>query len=118
MENDEILSCSQAAKYLGICRAGVHIALKLGKMKSYKNKDGHYRIYKRDIDDYAKNRYKRYIPPGMYSVTTLAKELDVPCARIYYLIYTGYITPKQTGSHYEITEEMRQRILDLESKKY
>ena len=96
------ISQSMAAKYLERTIQALYAAARKGHLKSYRV--GGRVFYERDdLDEYAKNRYNRHktskdhgMPifnnqKGIYSVPQLAKYLQIPQQKIYYMIRAGQL---------------------------
>jgi excisionase family DNA binding protein len=63
-DNTEYLNGTQAARFLGLTKSAIYMAISIGRIKSKKIGADHF-IHIDDLKAYQESRYKRQWPPGL-----------------------------------------------------
>ncbi|MCK9225743.1 MAG: response regulator [Candidatus Muirbacterium halophilum] len=70
---DEILNTTEACKFLKVSHSTMKNYLRQGKIKAFTTPGGHYRIYRKDIDDFIEQSNKK----GYKKIIVVDDDLDI-----------------------------------------
>ena len=115
IEENKILSITQAAKLNNVTRQAIYVAIKLKKLKA-KKETTRWTIKLEDLEDYKNQKYSRTKSTyngellfnneqGFYSVNQVAKILGVPAQKIYYATRVGMLKAHRKGAAWVISIE-------------
>lgn len=111
-EPKKILSITEAAKLNKVSRQAIYVAIKLGKLKAHKE-NNRWVIHREDLIAYRKQKYSRAKSvfngellfdnnKGYYSVSQIARMLNVPVQKIYYATRVGMLKAFRKGAAWVI----------------
>jgi len=112
--NDKLVSINDAARYNGVTRQAIYVAIKLNKLKA--NKGAKWTIHIDDLLEYRKMKYCRTKSvfngeplfdnqKGYFSINQVAKQLGVHPQKIYYATRSGFLKASRKGAAWVIHEE-------------
>lgn len=133
MIDEEILSLSEAAKYMKVTRQAVYVAIRKKSLKGFKKNDRWY-VLKSDIEGYRVNKYNpkfkkvegEYIyslEEGLLTVEqaskAIGKMLGCPynSQHLYYLIRKGILRAYKRSYSWVIKHEDLAKIYEMEKAK-
>lgn len=107
------VSITEAARYNGVTRQAIYVAIKQNKLKAHKH-SRRWTIRVEDLDHYKTNKYSRTKSvyngellfdnsKGYYSVGQVARMLNVPSQKIYYATRSGMLKAFRRGTAWVIS---------------
>ncbi len=124
-EPKKILSITEAAKLNKVSRQAIYVAIKLGKLKAHKE-NNRWVIHRENLIAYRKQKYSRAKSlfngellfnntQGFYSVSQIARILNVPVQKIYYATRIGMLKAHRKGAawviHLDNVKEYKEKHL-------
>ncbi|MEX1013464.1 MAG: helix-turn-helix domain-containing protein [Waddliaceae bacterium] len=112
-DKNKLVSITEAAKINKVTRQAIYVAIKLRKLKAYKE-SSRWTIHLDDLEEYRRQKYSRTKSrfdgellfdnqKGYYSVNQVAKMLNVPAQKIYYATRTGQLKAHRKGAAWVIS---------------
>lgn len=112
IENNKVLSITEAAKLNDVTRQAIYVAIKLNKLKASKD-TARWTINLDDLEDYKNQKYSRTKSThdgellfdnkkGYFSVNQVAEMLNVPAQKIYYATRSGMLKAERKGAAWVI----------------
>ena len=110
--NKKIVSITEAARINNVTRQAIYVAIKLNKLKARKE-TSRWMIHLDDLMEYRKQKYSRSKSlfqgellfdngKGYYSVSQVARILNVPAQKLYYATRAGYLKGQRKGAAWVI----------------
>lgn len=110
-EEQKVVSITEAARINNVTRQAIYVAIKQNKLKAHKKK--RWEIDLQDLAEYRKNKYSRTRSmfggellfdnqKGFYSVSQVARMLEVPAQKIYYATRIGLMQGIRKGAAWVI----------------
>ncbi len=130
-QDEGFVSITEAAKIHKVTRQAIYVAIKSNKLRAKKDVS-RWLIDKQDLEDYKRLKYSRTKSTfdgellfdnhkGYYSVSQVAKMLNVPAQKIYYATRSGYLKASRKGAAWVVHEadlkSYQGSYLDLRKKK-
>ncbi len=111
-EIKKVVSITEAAKINNVTRQAIYVAIKLNKLKATKETT-RWTINLEDLEVYRKHKYSRSKSTfdgellfdnarGYFSVSQVAKLLNVPAQQIYYATRVGLLKAERKGAAWVI----------------
>lgn len=112
IQEDKLVSITEAAKLNRVTRQAIYVAIKLNKLKARKEAT-RWTIHLDDLAEYRKHKYSRSKSmhngelifdnsKGYISVNQVAKMLNVPPQKIYYATRSGKLKATRKGAAWVI----------------
>ena len=129
VEQEKIVSITEAAKINNVTRQAIYVAIKLKKLKARKVAS-RWTISLKDLEDYRRQKYSRAKSlfkgellfdneRGYYSVNQVAKMLGVPAQKIYYATRVNMLKAHRRGAawviHMDDIKEYREKFINNKS---
>ena len=127
---NKLVSITDAAKFNGVTRQAIYVAIKLNKLKAHKGTK--WTIHLDDLQEYREKKYCRTKSvfngeplfdnrKGYFSINQVAKKLDVHPQKIYYATRSGFLKAHRKGAawviHENDVEEYAKSYLAAKEKK-
>ncbi len=128
--SDKYLSISEAASLYNVTRQAIYVAIKQKKLQAVKR--ARWEISVRELEAYQKNKYSRERSlfngellfnndQGYYSISQVAKMLNVPSQKIYYAAREGILKSLRKGVawvlHIDDVKQYQENYLDRRRKR-
>jgi excisionase family DNA binding protein len=108
---DKLVSITDAAKYNGVTRQAIYVAIKLNKLKAHKGDK--WTIHIDDLIEYREKKYCRTKSmfngeplfdnnKGYFSINQVARQLGVHPQKIYYATRSGFLKAHRKGAAWVI----------------
>lgn len=113
--SSRMVSITRAAEVNNVTRQAIYVAIKLNKLKAYKE-TSRWLINLDDLEDYRSQRYSRTKSTfngelifdqnkGFFSVNQVSRMLNVPAQKIYYAMRIGLLKASRKGAAWVIHKD-------------
>lgn len=113
--SSRMVSITKAAEVNNVTRQAIYVAIKLNKLKAYKE-TSRWLINLDDLEDYRSQRYSRTKSTfngelifdqnkGFFSVNQVSRMLNVPAQKIYYAMRIGLLKASRKGAAWVIHKD-------------
>ena len=122
------VSVSEAAKIKNVTRQAIYAAIKLNKLRAYRQND-HWKVFMADLNDYDEKKYSREHHSlhegkpiydekrGLISVDKASKLIEVPRQKLYYAIRANKLKAEKKNAAWVVQISELYRYLGKLNKK-